>query len=116
MVAVGDIDGCETTVSGSLTLPAPRIAAPVATDGLRALFDTHLAFVWRSLRRLGVPPAATDDAAQEVFLIASRKLGDIELGRERSFLFAIALRVAANARRSFARRDARHDDSLEHVV
>ena len=116
MVAVGDIDGSEPTVRESLTLPAPTMAAPVAADRLRVMFDAHLPFVWRSLRRLGVPPPATDDAAQEVFLIASRKLSDIEVGRERAFLFAIALRIAANARRSFARRDARHDDTLDNVV
>jgi RNA polymerase sigma-70 factor (ECF subfamily) len=101
----------------SLTLPIPRLQAPVAgADRLRAMFDAELAFVWRSLRRLGVPPSATDDAAQDVFLVASRKLADIEVGRERSFLFATALRIAANARRAYARRDARHDDGLEHVV
>ncbi len=104
-----------TVSESSLTLPAPRVHAPAA-DRLRAVFDAELGFVWRSLRRLGVPPAATDDAAQEVFLVASRKLADIEVGRERSFLFATALRIAANARRSFARRDARHDDTLDRVV
>lgn len=101
----------------SLTLPAPRVHAPAAgADRLRALFDRELPFVWRSLRRLGVPPAATDDAAQEVFLVASRRLADIEAGRERSFLFATALRIAANARRTYARRDARHDDTLDRVI
>jgi RNA polymerase sigma-70 factor (ECF subfamily) len=102
----------------SLTLPVPRVAASAAASPqrIRALFDAELPFVWRSLRRLGVPPAVTDDAAQEVFLVASRKLAEIEIGRERSFLFATALRIAANARRSFARRDARHDDALDGVV
>jgi len=103
-----------STVSETLALPAPRVYA--GTDRLRAVFDAELGFVWRSLRRLGVPPGATDDAAQEVFLVASRRLADIEVGRERSFLFATALRIAANARRSFARRDARHDDALDRVA
>jgi RNA polymerase sigma-70 factor (ECF subfamily) len=88
----------------------------VAGDRLRSMFDADFSFVWRSLRRLGVPAGATDDAAQEVFLVASKRLADIEIGRERSFLFATALRVASNARRSFARRDARHDDKLDRVV
>ena len=91
-------------------------APAAAADRLRVMFDSNFAFVWRSLRRLGVPPAATDDAAQEVFLVASKRLDEIRSGHERSFLFATALRVASNARRSFARRDARHDDSLDSVV
>jgi RNA polymerase sigma-70 factor (ECF subfamily) len=88
----------------------------VAVDRLRLMFDANFNFVWRSLRRLGVPSGATDDAAQEVFLVASKRLDDIEHGRERSFLFATALRVASNARRAFARRDARHDEGLDRLA
>jgi RNA polymerase sigma-70 factor (ECF subfamily) len=101
----------------SLPLVVPRLHVPVvAQDRLRVMFDTNFEFVWRSLRRLGVPSGATDDAAQEVFLVASKRLGDIQVGRERSFLFATALRVASNARRAFARRESRHDDMLDRVV
>jgi RNA polymerase sigma-70 factor (ECF subfamily) len=100
-----------------MPLAVARVHAPaVASDRLRVMFDSHFAFVWRSLRRLGVPAGVTDDATQEVFLVASKRLAEIDDGRERSFLFATALRVAANARRSFQRRDARHDDALDHVV
>ena len=101
----------------SLPIAVPRVAAPAVADArLRAMFDSNFSFVWRSLRRLGVPPGATDDATQEVFLVASKRLADIEHGRERSFLFATALRVASNARRAFSRRDARHDDALEAIA
>jgi RNA polymerase sigma-70 factor (ECF subfamily) len=61
-------------------------------------------FIWRSLRRLGVPPTAVDDAAQQVFEVASRRLTEIEGGRERAFLFKTAIFVAAEARRAAARR------------
>jgi RNA polymerase sigma-70 factor, ECF subfamily len=67
---------------------------------LAALLQAHFRDVWRALRRFGVPEASADDAAQEVFIIASRKLDTIEPGRERQFLHAVALRVAANARRA----------------
>jgi RNA polymerase sigma-70 factor (ECF subfamily) len=112
---------CEPVTSSvsesSLPLAAPRVhAADAAEDRLRVMFETNFAFVWRSLRRLGVPSAATDDAAQEVFLVASKRLVDIDVGRERSFLFATSLRVASNARRAFARRESRHDDILDRVV
>ena len=100
----------------SLPLAVARHVPAVAGDRLRSMFDADFAFVWRSLRRLGVPAGVADDAAQEVFLVASKRLDDIAIGRERSFLFATALRVASNARRSFARRDARHDDTLDRVV
>jgi RNA polymerase sigma-70 factor (ECF subfamily) len=63
---------------------------------LRALFQTHYASIWRLLRRLGVPPAQIDDATQEVFWVAARRLSDIQPGREHSFLYGVALRIAAS--------------------
>jgi len=70
------------------------------SERLAALLNTHFRDVWRVVRRFGVPEAAADDAAQEVFIIASRKLDQIEHGRERRFLHSVAVRVAANARRA----------------
>jgi RNA polymerase sigma-70 factor (ECF subfamily) len=77
-----------------------------AVDGkrLRALVEAHYDFVWRSLRRLGVPEGDVDDAAQKVFLTASRKLASIRRGAERSFLFQTAYRVASDSRRTLRRR------------
>jgi RNA polymerase sigma-70 factor (ECF subfamily) len=70
---------------------------------LRALFEAHYASIWRLLRRLGVRLAHLDDAAQEVFWVAARRLADIEAGREHAFLYGVALRVAAGeARRQAA--------------
>jgi RNA polymerase sigma-70 factor (ECF subfamily) len=71
---------------------------------LAELLAGHFRMVWRALRRLGVPPAGVDDAAQEVFIIVSNKLALIEPGHERRFLYGVALRVAANARRARAAR------------
>jgi RNA polymerase sigma-70 factor, ECF subfamily len=85
-------------------------AAPQAGSAkpgvLRQLVSEHLDFVWRSLRRFGVPPADVDDAAQQVFLIANSKLDKIQRGSERSFLVGVATRVASHARRSYHRREA----------
>jgi RNA polymerase sigma-70 factor (ECF subfamily) len=64
----------------------------------------HYPFIWRSLRRLGVGPQAVDDAAQQVFALATAKLGRIAPGRERSFLFQTAVRVAMSVRRTHAQR------------
>lgn len=67
---------------------------------LRGLFETHYASVWRLLRRLGVPSGQLDDAAQEVFWVAARRLADIERGREHAFLYGVALRIASNWHRA----------------
>ena len=61
-------------------------------------------FVWRSLRRLGVSDGDVDDASQQVFLVAHRRLAEIAFESERSFLFQTALRVAADWRRAHKRR------------
>jgi RNA polymerase sigma-70 factor (ECF subfamily) len=85
--------------------PEPEQAGVVsADDRLRAMLDEHFDFVWRSLRRLGLSADAADDATQQVFVVASRRLGDIELGCERAFLFRTAVRVACSKRRAAARR------------
>jgi RNA polymerase sigma-70 factor (ECF subfamily) len=64
-------------------------------SGLRPLFDAHYPSIWQLLRRLGVRQAQLDDAAQEVFWVAARRLGDIKPGSEHSFLYGVALRVAS---------------------
>jgi RNA polymerase sigma-70 factor (ECF subfamily) len=66
--------------------------------------SAHFDFVWRSLRRLGLSPADADDGAQEVFVVASRKLSAILPESEKRFLFATALRVASTRRRGLKRR------------
>jgi RNA polymerase sigma-70 factor, ECF subfamily len=81
---------------------------------LTRVAQEHLDFVWRCLRRFGVPAADADDAAQQVFLVAADKLSDVPVERERAFLFATAARIAANARRSIRRRQSAYDN-LSHA-
>jgi len=69
-----------------------------------AVVDEHLHFVWRVLRRLGLSPPDADDATQHVFLVTAQKLDSIAPNAERAFLYATAVRVAANFRRSSERR------------
>jgi RNA polymerase sigma-70 factor (ECF subfamily) len=79
---------------------------------LRRLLDTYFDFIWRSLRRFGLSDDRADDAAQQVFMIASRKLATIQPESERSFLFGTAMRVASDIRRSAAyRREIAHADA-----
>jgi RNA polymerase sigma-70 factor (ECF subfamily) len=74
-----------------------------AGERLASIVRQHLIFVWRSLRRLGLGPAEADDATQSVLLLLARRLGEVEPGKERGFLFASALRVASSSRRSARR-------------
>jgi RNA polymerase sigma-70 factor, ECF subfamily len=89
------------------------LASPVPEPGRRiaALVANHHGLVWRSLRRLGVSEADADDASQQVFLVAHRRLADIAPGSERSFLLQTVLRVAADFRRTRERR--REDDGRD---
>lgn len=82
----------------------PRIGENAAEARIRALMTAHFDFVWRSLRRLGLSDADADDGAQEVFVVASRKLSVIAPESEKRFLFATALRVASTRRRGLKRR------------
>jgi RNA polymerase sigma-70 factor (ECF subfamily) len=76
---------------------------------LHALVSDHFDFIWRLLRRFGLAPADADDAAQHVFIIVAGKLDQVDAGSERTYLYGIALRVAANARRKNSRRRARDE-------
>lgn len=72
----------------------------------------HADAVWRCLHALGLPAAAIDDAAQDVFLVAFRQWSSYEdRGVARSWLFAISRRVAANHRRA-RRHDACDEQQL----
>jgi len=80
---------------------------------LRALIDLHFDFVWRSLRRLGVPDAQLDDAAQHVWITVSQKRQEVRSETARAFLFAIAVRVASGLRRSLRRRREVGEDNRD---
>jgi RNA polymerase sigma-70 factor (ECF subfamily) len=69
-------------------------------------------FVTRSLRNLGVWGGELDDCVQKVFLVAARRLTEIELGKERAFLFSCARNTAAHFRRSLARKREVSDEVL----
>lgn len=89
-------------------------AGAASTDaGVRptfaAVYDAHFAFVWRSVRGLGVPTDAVDDVTQEIFLVIHRRLGDFE-GRSslRSWIYGIA----RNTVRTHRRTRGRHPDGV----
>jgi RNA polymerase sigma-70 factor (ECF subfamily) len=77
----------------------PRAQARAKT--FRALYESHVDFVWRNLRRLGVQECDAEDRTQEVFVVAHRRFDEFEDRGHgpRAWLFQIVLRVASDARR-----------------
>jgi RNA polymerase sigma-70 factor, ECF subfamily len=73
---------------------------------VESIYDAHFDFVWRSLRRLGVPSIRMDDAAQDVFVVVHRRLAEFaHRSSVKTWLFGIVLRVAHDHRRSQMRKD-----------
>jgi RNA polymerase sigma-70 factor (ECF subfamily) len=97
MSKTGDIRARLVTSPVELTLAQRR--------RFHALYREHFDFVFRNLRRLGLPGAAAEDALQDVYLVALRRIAEFQAGtHEKAWLFAIALRVAGNYRRALRRR------------
>ena len=101
--AVQDASMSATRPQGS----APAAELPrIGRQQFAAACEDHIDRVWRQLRAMGVAERYVDDAAQEVFLIAYRKLAGFE-GHARlgTWLYSIAYRVGCNYRRK-ARRES----------
>jgi RNA polymerase sigma-70 factor (ECF subfamily) len=77
------------------------------------VYSLHVGFVWRVLRGMGVSEAAIEDAVQDVFVVVHRRLHEFD-GRHsvRTWLFAIAYRVAADHRRRQRRAHVRAQEPL----
>jgi RNA polymerase sigma-70 factor (ECF subfamily) len=113
-VAIGEqVTPSESVPTARPDATAERLTPADRAARIHALVSTHFDFIWRSLRRLGLSAADADDAAQRVFCIADGKLGLIEPGKERAFLFGTAYRVARDVRRSASRRAEAPLDDLD---
>jgi RNA polymerase sigma-70 factor (ECF subfamily) len=70
-----------------------------------ALFRAHSPFVAAFLQRCGVPASEVEDLVQDVFLVVHRKGGFVPgAAHPRTWLAAIAIRMARKGRQSRARR------------
>lgn len=98
-----------------LALEPARAAPEVGDEWLGALVRDHFAYVWRLCRRLGLPEADADDAAQQVFIVASRRAADMRTGSERAFLYGVAVNAAAKWREARARRREEPETELERM-
>lgn len=96
---------------------ATALEAPVATPDFASLYSEHFSFVWRTLWRLGVAPANVADAAQDVFVVVHRRLGDLR-GADvaRSWVYGIVVRVARDYRRTARRKGTRPGPDPDEVA
>lgn len=70
---------------------------------LDQLVRDNFDFVWRLARHLGLPASDADDVAQRVMIVASNRLDDIEIGKERAFLYKTTTFIGQKVRRTWGR-------------
>lgn len=104
----GDVDEL-SAVSTASSMPNARPAAAAAvSEDYAALFRAHYGRVVRWLTVLGVHRAEVDDVAQEVFIVAHRRLDQLRPDASvTGWLLGISRRVGATARRNRDRAVAR---------
>jgi hypothetical protein len=111
-VRIGRMRGESDAADSETAITAPEAGRPARPGDPEAthcreipeafmerLFKVHYAAIWRLLCRLGVQSAHLDDAAQEVFWVAARKLAEIRPGSEHAFLYGVAIRIASQEHR-----------------
>ncbi len=103
MDIAGIVPSASDAMDNSVADAAPDTRA-VGRGEAAEVVALHFDFIWRLLRRLGVSENEVDDAAQQVFLTATSKGLRGGAARARPFLYGVALRVAANFRRTARRR------------
>ncbi|MEX1368686.1 MAG: sigma-70 family RNA polymerase sigma factor, partial [Nannocystaceae bacterium] len=79
------------------------------------MYREHYGLVWGAARRFGVDDNLLDDAVQEAFLVAYRRMGSFDGRSPKAWLYGITRRVASNVRRS-ERRTTRRKDAVKHSM
>ncbi|MFI2362770.1 RNA polymerase sigma factor [Promicromonospora sp. NPDC019610] len=98
-------------------MSAPEAPPPDREARFTALFEsTHRALLAYAVRRVAEPADAADVVA-ETFLVAWRRIDDVPGGADaRPWMFGVARRVLANARRGDRRRLALADRLRAHLA
>ena len=110
-----------TSLQDSSAAAEPRPTDMPAASDLPAVAEIYAefgTFVWRNLRRLGIPESHIEDAVQDVFLVIHRRLPEFEARSSlRTWIFGIVMRVAAREREHLRNRAQRFapvpSDTLE---
>ena len=84
-------------------------------ERIRSIVSEHYAFLWRLLRRIGVPEADVEDAAQKVLWVVARRVDDIAPGKEKTFVFGVGLRVAKASLREGRSRRSAPDEAIDEL-
>lgn len=103
----GDRAGRPRTSATRREVPSEPPGGGAAVPAFDEVYEAHFELVWRSLRLLGIPAEALEDATQDTFSVVSRQLHTFE-GRSQlsTWLFQILRRVAANYRRTHRRKQS----------
>jgi RNA polymerase sigma-70 factor (ECF subfamily) len=98
---VAPFDAAGAAGLGGESVEEPRPSPPSFDE----VYAEHFDFVFRTVRRLGVPQTLVDDTVQDVFLVVHRRLGEFQ-GRAAltTWLYRIVVNVAQHARRSARRK------------
>jgi RNA polymerase sigma-70 factor (ECF subfamily) len=84
------------TVMAGRTVPPPAEVTP-----FESIYRQYLDFVWSSVRRLGVSPAAVDDVVQEIFIVIHSRLHTLEKPEAlRSWIYSVVRRTVSGYHRS----------------
>ncbi len=86
----------------------PADGQPPGVGSLAEVYAAHAPFVYRTVRRLGVPQGSVEDVMHEVFLVAHRRLPEFD-GRAAitTWLYHLSRGVVSNWRRGRRREAAR---------
>jgi RNA polymerase sigma-70 factor (ECF subfamily) len=106
----------DVSVSQTNKLEPAEGRAP-AVPALEEVYAEFAPFVWRNLRRLGVPADFIEDAVQDVFLVVHRRLPEFEARSSlQTWIFGIVLRVAARQREQLRNRGQRFMPACEGLL
>jgi RNA polymerase sigma-70 factor (ECF subfamily) len=100
-------EGALSAAGVAAGVPEAQVAPDATMD---RVYRDHAEYVWRVLRRIGVPDALVDDACHDVFLVAHRKIAGFDRRSTlRTWLHGIAIRVGRRYRER-----AQRTESLPH--
>jgi RNA polymerase sigma-70 factor, ECF subfamily len=95
---------------------AVQVQADTIALDFRRIYEDEVSFVWKRLRRLGVPERDLEDKVHDVFLIAYRRLASYDPERPiRPWLAGISVRVALDHGRLAYQRREISDDGVNAV-
>jgi len=96
--------GAVSVMEGAPSAQSPGAGASPAAAGpvdFQTLYKQQLAYVWRTLRRLGVRERDLPDVVHDLFVVVFRQLSHYDPARPvKPWLFGIAFRVVSDYRRS----------------